>query len=29
MDVREILERLIGFDTVSAKPNMALMGYVQ
>jgi acetylornithine deacetylase len=29
MDMRTILERLIGFDTVSAKPNMALMGYVQ
>lgn len=29
MQVRDILEQLIGFDTVSSKPNMALMGYVQ
>lgn len=29
MDMREILGRLIAFDTVSSKPNMALMGYVQ
>ena len=25
---REIFARLINFDTVSAKPNIALMGYV-
>ncbi len=27
--MREILERLLAFDTVSSKPNMALMGYVK
>ncbi len=27
--MREILERLLSFDTVSSKPNMALMSYVQ
>jgi acetylornithine deacetylase len=27
--MRAILDRLLAFDTVSAKPNMALMGYVQ
>jgi acetylornithine deacetylase len=29
MDARSILERLIGFDTVSSNPNMALMHYVR
>ncbi|WP_136646293.1 acetylornithine deacetylase [Tabrizicola sp. YIM 78059] len=29
MQSKDILDRLIGFDTVSAKPNMALMGYVK
>lgn len=29
MQMRPILERLIGFDTVSAKSNLDLMGYVQ
>ncbi len=29
MQCREILSRLIGFDTTSHKPNMALMSYVQ
>ncbi len=29
MDMRTILERLLAFDTVSARPNMALMQYVQ
>jgi acetylornithine deacetylase len=29
MDTRTILERLVAFDTVSAKPNRALMDYVQ
>ena len=29
MQAREIMERLIGFDTVSARPNIGLMGYVQ
>ena len=29
MDMRDILERLIGFDTVSSNPNIALMRYVQ
>lgn len=27
--MREILDRLIAFDTVSSKPNLALMGYVR
>jgi acetylornithine deacetylase len=27
--MREILERLLAFDTVSHRPNLALMGYVQ
>lgn len=27
--MREILDRLVAFDTVSSKPNMALMGYVK
>ena len=27
--MREILERLLAFDTVSSKPNIALMGYVR
>ncbi|HEY6918973.1 MAG TPA: M20/M25/M40 family metallo-hydrolase, partial [Tabrizicola sp.] len=27
--MREILERLLAFDTVSSKPNMALMDYVR
>ena len=27
--MREILDRLLAFDTVSSKPNMALMGYVK
>ena len=27
--MRAILERLLSFDTVSSKPNIALMGYVQ
>ena len=27
--MREILERLLAFDTVSSKPNIALMGYVK
>ena len=27
--MREILDRLVGFDTVSSKPNMALMAYVK
>lgn len=27
--MRDILERLMGFDTVSSKPNIALMGYVR
>jgi acetylornithine deacetylase len=27
--MREILERLLSFDTVSSKPNIALMGYVK
>ena len=26
--MREILERLLAFDTVSSNPNIALMGYV-
>ena len=29
MDTRTILERLVAFDTVSAKPNRALMDYVR
>ena len=29
MQTRAILERLIGFDTISHKPNMALMDYVR
>ena len=29
LDGRQILERLIGFDTISHKPNMALMDYVR
>ena len=29
MDARAILERLIGFDTISHKPNMALIDYVR
>ena len=29
MQAREIMERLIGFDTVSARPNIGLMHYVQ
>ena len=29
MQAREIMERLIGFDTVSARPNIGLMQYVQ
>ncbi len=28
MDTRQILERLIGFDTVSSNPNRALMDFV-
>ena len=27
--MRDILERLIGFDTVSSRPNMALKHYVR
>ena len=29
MQTRDILERLIGFDTVSHKPNLALMEFVR
>ena len=29
MQMRPILERLIGFDTVSAKSNLDLLAYVQ
>jgi hypothetical protein len=29
METRTILERLIAFDTVSARPNIDLIGYVR